>query len=944
MSCRYTHLALAAFVALTATPGASAQYALDLRHHFPTDSISCSDVLVVTVHPNIPNYQVNWEFLNWEFDKALLNLTQIEEEDGIIWEFRPLAADTGAAIVISDERFPDAVNGVLHINIRPAALNRISLTDDKDAHAASISVASLPITLTAHPITECANVQLLGNFFIDSWIIEPKDWNRPPCVTFADNNLHASQRTLRATPSGHNSDSSRVIVVYQQPPSSIHPTPSFFRDTFFLSVLPNYVEDLDLTDLNNNHNASIYHTASIYLKADAYPNDASDKSVQWVFDRSRLNATFLPNNQAIFTPIHPHRDFTSTIRAFANLPTPNTSASDSFNLTVLPILLSSLNLTNDFNKHDTTIPPNATFTLHATFGPDSADFPHLLQWTIPPGLEVVTPTSDPFSRTLRVSTSNTSLTVSVHAADGSGLSAAFNLTIPPIFPSHLTLNDPNGLTSSIAPINQPLTLTAAVLPLDNAFPALSWALSVSPDIATLSSIPDTDPNLSQSLTIFREDTAFTVSVTSVVNPDLKAHYFVSVPPVPISAISISDWTGTSIQPFTQQILHAVIEPLSKTESALVEWDCEPADAVCFVDVDPAKPLQRTILALKPNSTIFVSASTNAGLLVAKRSIYVDRIHLQSVDISLIQADLTPPPTILLPLAHPLSLTSILSPANASNISLAWSTQGDIHIDVSPSDPASCSVYPTRSNSQGTLTLTASNDAGESKQAVHTFLIPPDAIALTDLNGVTDSIIDLDSNPVSIPFTIELAPQILKADIQPLPFNLDFSRLRWTVRNTSHAYLTDAPTTPNKLLHVLDNTSGAKIIVLLTSFEGLKEAAYTLTFTSKPPSTRDDPDTPQTPPSDTPSDTPTKGASADPPTAIAAPNHTPSPLLSYAHGSLHLRDACDYTCHISTLSGRPLYSFLIPSTNFSQTLPLSPGLYLVSLTNASRHLTLKLIAH
>jgi uncharacterized protein YjdB len=818
-------------IAVLGTVSAADQQGITLLHNLPSDTLSCGDVLVVTVVSSTPGYVLDWENLDWFYDKKILELTKVEEESGTVWEFRPLAADTFAAIFVSDVRYPEEVYGVLHFEIRPVRVTGINVLDDKKEQSATIAVGGSPLPLTVKVTTICPNVEIIGQMKVDRWIIEPKDWNKGAGIEFIDNNATAPERSIRAKADGYDIDSTRVIVVYRQEPTETYPVPVYFKDTFYVSVPPNYVSKVTLRDKNGNTGSSIGHDGSVTLRATVEPSNATDNSVDWEYDRTLLKAVrSTGDNTYIFSPCEGVRGITTTISARASLPLPSTTVKADYTLRIAPILVTGLTLTDENGKTDTTIPRHGTITLTAKVKPDNAFNPNL-SWEIPQGLDVIAAVQENGRCVIQPIKSDTTIKIRVKALDESGIEAVYTIKVLPVKAAVVELVDFDGGTSSTVNRKDTVFLTATVFPVDAIDKELVWNIIPDDGIAEFVSVKGSGNTngVSRGVVIRQGNASIEVKVHVSTNPEIKASYYISSLPVSVNSLSLSRWSKDTIQRGERLTLYADLAP-SDAADRRVEWSYSPSDAVKFVDVSEDLPYERTIEALLPNTDVKITVQTPDGIFVDRRLIHIERIHLEGINLQRMDEDVTSVRSMLRS-TEDCYLEVMIVPEDVSNPEVSWKAEGDVVITLSKSDPLRCFVAPKCSNTEGSVTVTVKTDGGEQKEAKHTFVVPLDGISLTDISGKTDSIVDLEK--ASLPIIVELVPHLLQTPASFISQKEDYnSSLDWEILTPEYAYFdegADAAIFPHKRLRVFEEITGGNIRVRLSATDGSGwKAMYTLT--------------------------------------------------------------------------------------------------------------------
>jgi uncharacterized protein YjdB len=812
---------------MIATVPAVAQQGIILSHNLPSDTLSCSDELVVTATAvgSSPDWHCDW-------DKSILELFQVADTDKpkiVYYKFRPLVADTFAAIVVYDHKNPD-VYDVLHLEIRPVVVTRIYLTDGKKRESTTISKNESALSLTVDSVeTFCSGVKFIGRMKIDQWIIEPKDWNKGAGIEFVDNNVNAPQRSIRAT-TDNVIDSTKVIVVYRQSPTPVHPVTVFLRDTFYVSVLPNYVSKVTLKDGDGNVEGHVQYDESVTLQATIAPFDATDKSIEWKYDEELLDYKAVvgaDNHERIFSPKEGGRlGVTTTITAKAKL-TPSTTVIQA--VYTLHIRPARVTIIDKNGKTDTTVHRYSTVTLTAKVTPDNAPNNPTLHWEIPLGLDVISPVQEG-KYIIQPTKADTTFKVKVKAVGESGIEeAVYTIKVLPVHASTIEIVDADGGTNTTARKGDTVALTAMVYPMDAVNKnAVKWSIVPDTGIVKFVSIKgkNTD-DFSRRVVLQKGDASVAVKVT--VSDTIEDTYHISALPTALKSLSLSRWGGDTIQRGERLTLYASLIPTDAVNSR-VEWSYSPSDAVKFVDVKEEAPYERTIEALRPNTNVKITVKTPDGIFMDHRSIYIERNYLNSLFLQRTDKEVFLIRSVLRS-TDDCTLKVNIDPEDISNFEISWKAEGDLLITPSKSDPLLCLVKPKYANAEGSVTVTVETEAGELKQATHTFIIPLDGISLTDASEKTDSIVDLGKMP--LPKEVKLVPHLFKAPTAPVSIKEDYSKINWDILTPQYAYFdesVDAELFPCRRLCIFEEVTGGDIRVRLSAIDGSGlQAIYTLTI-------------------------------------------------------------------------------------------------------------------
>ncbi|MDR3128707.1 MAG: hypothetical protein LBU03_00405 [Tannerellaceae bacterium] len=817
-----------AIVALVTVPVvAVAQQGITLLHNLPSDTLSCDDILVVTAVSS----QVGSSFSQerdpviWGYDENILEL--VDTENDTVWKFRPLVADTFATIVVKKRGNPD-VYGVLHLEIRPTTVTRIYVTDEKKKESATIAVNGSPLSLTIKVETRCSQVEFIGRMKIDGWIIEPKDWDKGAGIEFVDDNKNASQRSIRAKANGYATDSTKVIVVYRQEPTATYPISVFLRDTFYVSVAPVYVSRITLRDSNGKEESRVRYDESVTLRAMIEPSDATDNSMKWECDKVLLDSVAGPgDNEFIFSP----RGIgvtTISVTALSTLPS-STVKPAVYTLHAFP----NVTLTDENGKTDTTIHRHGTVKLTAKIAPDNV-LNQDLSWEIPQGLDLISPVQEDGKRIIQPTKSDTAIKVRVKIPDESGIEeAVYTVKILPVSVATIELVDADGGTSTIANRGDTVSLTATAFPTDAVNKKLVWDIVPNTELVKFVSLKKSGNinGIDTGVVIKQGDASIEVKVSLLDDPKIGASYYISALPVSVNSLSLYTYDGDTMQQGERLTLYAELTPQDAVDRR-VEWSFSPSDAVKFVDVSEERPYERTIEALQPNTDVKITVKTLDGIFVDRRVIHIERSYLEGVSLRRTDMEEAPVNSTLRSFDN-CYLQAIIDPENVTNPEVSWQAEGDVAITPSKSDPLRCLIEPKYSNTKGRVTVTVKTDAGEQKQASHTFVVPLEGLSLKDLAGKTDSIVDL--GKTSLPTDVTLKPFLLKVSASPVEIKEDYSNIDWKILTPEYAYFdedanADADIFPCRRLWIFEDVTGGDIRVLLSAKGGSEsKAIYTLTI-------------------------------------------------------------------------------------------------------------------
>ncbi len=323
-------------------------------------------------------------------------------------------------------------------------------------------------------------------------------------------------------------------------------------------------------------------------------------------------------------------------------------------------------------------------------------------------------------------------TITATTTDGSNLSATCQVTVTPQLATGVSLNK----TSASIVVDKTLQLTATVSPSNTTNPAVTWSSS-NTGIATVSS---------NGLVTAKAVGSATITVTTADGSNKSATCQVTVTPQLATGISLNNTSATINNGETLQ-LTATVSPSNATNK-VVTWSSS--------NTSVATVSSSGLVTAKSRGTATITATTTDGSnLSASCSVTVNQLAT-GMTLNKTQATLVDGTT--------LQLTATVSPSNANNKTVTWSTSNSNVATVSSSGQVTA-------QNPGTTTITVATTDGSNLSATCQVTVTAQVATGISLNKTSASIV---------------VDKTLQLNATVLPSNTTNQSVLWTSSNTSVA--------------------------------------------------------------------------------------------------------------------------------------------------------------
>ena len=486
--------------------------------------------------------------------------------------------------------------------------------------------------------------------------------------------------------------------------------------------------------------ASLYKDETLMLNATVLPSNADYKAVTWTSSNPNV-ATVSANGLVTAKSIGTTMIIVKT--------DDGSNLADTCYLQVKQRFATSISL----NKSSATLYTNESLQLSATVLPANAD-DNSVTWTSSDPIVAIVSSSG-----LVTALSPGNVTITVRTADGSNLSASCSVTVKQLATS-ISLNK----TSATLYMGNSLQLTATVLPNNTTDKSVSWTSS-NTNVATVSSEGLVTP--------VSTGTAI-ITVKTEDGSNLYAQCVVTVnqlaTSITLNETDVTIYTGTTLQ------LTATVLP-STTSNPAVTWSSS--------NTSVATVSSTGFVTAKSTGNAVITAKTSDGTnLRATCNVTVKRL---ATSISLNKTSAT------LYLDQTLQLTATVSPSNATDKSVVWSSSNNSIATVS-------STGLVTAIATGNATITATTADGSDLSATCEITVNAFVTSLT-----------LDQSEVTIleGDTITLTPTIL-------PTYATDQNIYWSSNNTGIATVSNG---------VVVGRSGGETTITARTTDGTNLYAY-----------------------------------------------------------------------------------------------------------------------
>jgi len=285
-------------------------------------------------------------------------------------------------------------------------------------------------------------------------------------------------------------------------------------------------------------------------------------------------------------------------------------------------------------------------------------------------------------------------TITATSTDGSNISASASVTVtvPVVLVTGLTLN---STIVSLSP-TQTIQLSVSVAPSNASNKNVTWSSSDS-TIATVSN------GLVTGIAI--GFVTITVSSTDGSNVSTTARVTVAAGTIPVTGVSLNQ-TAITLHPGNTSTLTATVLPSNATNKSVI-WSSN-SNTIATVN-------SSGVVTAVSAGTTTIKATTQSGGLIASCTVTVT-IAVSSITIS--------PSSFTLNTGASRTLTANISPSNAANKSVTWSSSNPSIVTVSSTGVV------TASSSTGSATITATTvDMGLTATSTATVVIGVQSVSL-----------------------------------------------------------------------------------------------------------------------------------------------------------------------------------------------------------------------
>ena len=500
-------------------------------------------------------------------------------------------------------------------------------------------------------------------------------------------------------------------------------------------VIPVTGVSLDTTSLTLTEEETYSLTATVA------PANATDKSVTWT---SSNTAVATVSSAGVVTAV---KAGSATI----SVTTTDGGKKATCSVTVNPIHVTGVTL----NKTSLTLTIGETETLTATVSPaNAAD--KSVTWSSS-NTSVATVSSSGLITAKAVGTT----TITVTTTDG-GKKATCSVTVNPIHVTGVTLNK----TSLTLIVGETETLTATVSPVDATDKSVTWSSS-NTSVATVSSsgVVTAKAVGNATITVTTNDGGKTATCSVKVNP------------VSVTGVSL-DYTSLTMNVGNTQTLTATVTPSDATDKS-VTWSSS--------NTSVATVSASGVVTAKAAGSATITVTTNDG---AKTATCAVTVNVPVTGVSLDKTSLT------MNVGDTQSLTATVTPSNAADKSVTWSSS-----NTSVATVSSSGVVTAKGGGTATVTV-MTNDGGWTATCAVTVIVPVTGVSL---NKTTLTISEGDTQTLTATVT---------------PSDATDKTVTWSTDNASVATVTTAGV-------VIAKAAGTAIITV-TTHDGAKTASCAVT--------------------------------------------------------------------------------------------------------------------
>ena len=354
-----------------------------------------------------------------------------------------------------------------------------------------------------------------------------------------------------------------------------------------------------------------------------------------------------------------------------------------------------------------------------------------------------------------------SATITVTTIDG-GKKATCAVTVNPIHVAGVTLNK----TSLALTIGETEMLTATVSPANAADKSVTWS-SGNTSVATVSS---------SGLVTAKAVGTTTITVTTA-DGGKKATCSVTVNPIHVTGVTLNK-TSLTLTVGRTETLTATVSPSDATDKS-VTWSSS--------NTSVATVSASGVVTAKAAGSATITVTTNDGAKTATCAVTVN-IPVTGVSVT--------PTSLTLNLGETQSLTATVTPSNAADKSVTWSSS-----NTSVATVSSSGVVTAKGGGTATVTVTT-NDGGWTASCAVTVNVPVTGVSL---NKTTLTISEGDTQTLTATVT---------------PSNATDNTVSWSSDNASVATVTTAGV-------VIAKAAGTAIITV-TTHDGAKTASCAVT--------------------------------------------------------------------------------------------------------------------
>jgi len=335
-----------------------------------------------------------------------------------------------------------------------------------------------------------------------------------------------------------------------------------------------------------------------------------------------------------------------------------------------------------------------------------------------------------------------STTITVTAADGSGITATIPVTVSYVAATSVVLSSTADITLHVG---ESSTLTATVAP-TGSDQAVTWSVSATPAGAVAV--------VNGKITAIALGSAV-VTCAQTANSAISATVNVNVVKVPVTAV-LADKTSVTVDDAgTTALVTASVEPTNATVQT-VTWKS--------LDETIAKVTNGSISGVAAGSTKVVVVSDDNTTIADTIDVTVDHISTV-IDVTSITFDQT---AITLEKGATATITATIAPANATVKSITWATSDGTIVAVStPStsiSPATITLTAQSTISSATITATSNNGK------VATATVNVIAIAVQSIAFTQTSVTCAAGSSVDLSQYISINPT--NADNQTITYSVD----------------------------------------------------------------------------------------------------------------------------------------------------------------------------